>query len=397
MAAIKLTALVLVIVAAGPLPALAQLRTTADPGQTPGWTITPTFVLSNAWDDNVILAGEGAETSGDGITILTPILDAQYRARYHWLAFGYTGSFSAYHDLSELNTFDQQLRVDTRHLLSKRVTLQLHDGFASVPTTEGIFLSGIPFLRTGSRLNDFGARVSVALDAHTTLTGGYSFQWVAFDKDAPFAEFLHGGQAHGFDGSLRRQVAKRITVGGDFSYRRALVSDDAGRFDILDGAGFVSIQATRTLTLSGGLGFSRLKDFQELTSQTGPSWNVNLVQRIERATLSAGYVRSYVPSFGLGGTIQNEELNADVHMPVAKNRAYVQVGLSWRRNEPLTPGELDLKSLWFQTTAGYSVMRWLRLEGYYWRSQQDSQVAGGRMNRNRIGVQAVTSLPMRIK
>ena len=93
----------------------------------------------------------------------------------------------------------------------------------------------------------------------------------------------------------------------------------------------------------------------------------------------------------------NQELNAAVHMPVAKNRAYVQLGLSYRRNEPLTPGELDLKSLWLQTTAGYSVLRWFRVEAYYWRTQQDSQQAGGKMNRDRIGVQVVTSLPMRIK
>jgi hypothetical protein len=124
---------------------------------------------------------------------------------------------------------------------------------------------------------------------------------------------------------------------------------------------------------------------------------VQVVQRVDRVTASAGYIRSYVPAFGVGGTVQNQELNADVHMPVARNRAYVQVGLSWRRNEPLTPGELDLRSLWFQATAGYSVARWFRLEGYYWRTQQDSQQAGGRMNRNRVGIQAVTSLPMRIK
>ncbi len=398
MSSIKPLALVFAFVTvAAASPAWGQLRTAADPGQTPGWTMTPTFVFSNAWDDNVILAGEGAETAGDAITILTPMLDGQYRARHHWLGFGYTGSFSAYHDLSELNTFDQQLRVDSRHQVSRRLTLQLHDNFAAVPTTEGVFLSGVPFLRTGSRLNDFGTLVTAALDARTTVSAGYSFEWVAFDQDAPFAEFLHGGKTHVFDGSIRRQVHQRVTVGADGSYRRSFVSNGGGRFDIVDALGYLSYQVTKTLAISGGFGFSHLTDFQEQTSQTGPSWNVSVVQRVQRATLSAGYIRSYVPAFGIGGTVQNQELNADVHMPVAKNRAYVQVGLSWRRNEPLTPGELDLRSLWFQSTAGYSVLRWLRVEAYYWRTQQDSQQAGGKMNRDRIGVQAVTSLPMRIK
>ena len=392
--AIKHLALALALTA-WPAAASAQLLTAAEPGQTPGWTWTPTFVFSNAWDNNVILAGEGSETTGDAVTVLTPALDAQYRGRYHWLGLGYTGSFSAYHELSELNSFDQQIRVDTRHRLSKRLTLQLHDGFAAVPTTEGIFLSGVPFLRTGSRLNDFGANVSVAMDARTTVTAGYSLEWVSFNKDTPF--ILNGGTAHGFAAGVRHQLQRRLTIGADGTYRRALVADVEDRFDILDVSSHVSYQATKTLTVSGGLGFTRLTDFSREVSQSGPSWSVNVVQRLSRATASAGYVRSYVPSFGLGGTIQNEELNADLHMPVIRNRAYVQGGLSWRRNEPLTEGGIELKSLWLQATAGYSFRRWFRLEGYYSRTQQDSQLAGGRMHRDRLGVQAVTSLPMRIK
>jgi len=377
-------------------PAAGQLRAAADPGQTPGWTMTPTFVVSTGWDDNVILAGEGAETAGDGISIFTPTFDAQYLGRHNWIGLGYTGSFSAYYDLTELNTYDQRLRVDTRHQLSRRVTLLLRDNFAAVPTTEGLFLSGVPFVRTGSKLNDLGTQVILALDEHMTLSGGYSFEWVEFDRDAPNSEFLHGGRTHVADASLRRRVARRVTIGADGSYRRALITD-GGRVDIFDAQGYLSFQVTKALSISGGAGFSRLRDFQRRETRTGPAWNISLVQRVERVTASLGYVRSYVPAFGIGGTVQNQELTADVHMPIARNRAYVQLGLSYRRNQPLTPGEPDLKSLWFQSTIGYSVLRWFRLEGYYWRTQQDSQQAGGRVNRDRIGVQAVTSLPMRIK
>jgi hypothetical protein len=84
-------------------------------------------------------------------------------------------------------------------------------------------------------------------------------------------------------------------------------------------------------------------------------------------------------------------------MPFARNRLYWQAGLSWRRNEPLTPGAPSLQSLWLQTSAGYSFERWLRLEAYYWRSQQDSQLSGGRVDRNRVGVQVVTAAPMRFR
>jgi hypothetical protein len=121
------------------------------------------------------------------------------------------------------------------------------------------------------------------------------------------------------------------------------------------------------------------------------------VQRLDRVTVSGSYARSYVPSFGLGGTLQNQELDASLHMPLARNRIYWESGFSWRRNQPLPPSEQALKSLWFQNWVGYSVQRWLRIEGYYWRSQQDSEFAGGRVDRDRIGIQLVTTMPMRIQ
>ena len=148
----------------------------------------------------------------------------------------------------------------------------------------------------------------------------------------------------------------------------------------MDALGYLSYQVTKTLAISGGFGFSHLTDFQEQTSQTGPSWNVSVVQRVQRATLSAGYIRSYVPSFGLGGTVQNQELDADVPCRSPRTAPTSRSGCPGARNEPLTPGELDLRSLWFQTSAGYSVHRWLRVEAYYC-AHAAGLPAGGRQDR----------------
>jgi len=115
------------------------------------------------------------------------------------------------------------------------------------------------------------------------------------------------------------------------------------------------------------------------------------------STLSGAWSRSFVPAFGLGGSIQNEQVDVVLAMPVARNRLYWQAGLSWRRHDPLLAEELTRHALWLQTSVGYAVHRLVRLEAFYARSQQDSLRPGGKVHRDRLGVQVVTSKPMRIK
>jgi hypothetical protein len=57
---------------------------------------------------------------------------------------------------------------------------------------------------------------------------------------------------------------------------------------------------------------------------------------------------------------------------------------------------LPLRSLRTFSSFGWLVQRWVRIEGFYSRLSQSSLIAGGRLDRNRIGIQIVTSKPMRI-
>ena len=116
-------------------------------------------------------AGRGAPTTSDSVTILSGSADGQYRGRHNWIGFGYTGALSLYRTLDTLNSFDQQARLETRHVLSPRLTLKLRDSLALVPTTDAIPLSGIPFVRTGSRLENASADLSLAVSARTVVSG----------------------------------------------------------------------------------------------------------------------------------------------------------------------------------------------------------------------------------
>jgi hypothetical protein len=84
-------------------------------------------------------------------------------------------------------------------------------------------------------------------------------------------------------------------------------------------------------------------------------------------------------------------------MPVARNRAYIQSSTTWRRNNPVLEAEPALQSFWLNTAVGYGLARTVRVEGYYTVAWQDTRLAGGRVNRQRVGAQVVLSAPMRIQ
>lgn len=378
-------------------PAGAQALATADPATTPGWVFTPSFGATTAYDDNVAVAARNGPQLSDQVTALTASLDAQHRTKHGAFTFGYVGTFSDYRQFSVLDSFEHRTRADSRHNLSSRVVLTLHDGLAYVPSTDLVHLNGIPFIRTGSYLDDARAGLEIAATKRTTVGVGYTFEWVKFDPNSPFSRYLHGGQAHGAFANVTYQLRKRLAVGAAYSFRRALVAGGGGVFNVSEITGTVKFQATQTLSLSGALGASQLSDISRAARQVGPAWSLSATQAVPHASVSVAYLRSYVPSFGLGGTVQNEELDANIRVPFLRNRLYWLGGLSRRSNQPLTPGEQPLQSLWLSSSAGYTVKRWLRVEGYYWRSQQNSQIPGGRVDRSRLGVQVVTSTSTRFK
>jgi hypothetical protein len=84
-------------------------------------------------------------------------------------------------------------------------------------------------------------------------------------------------------------------------------------------------------------------------------------------------------------------------MPLSRNRMYIQGSASWRRSEPFVETDLNLDTWSVRSTLGYSASRWLRLEGFYAFTRQDSQVTGGEISRHRAGTQIVISQPMRIR
>jgi hypothetical protein len=174
-------------------------------------------------------------------------------------------------------------------------------------------------------------------------------------------------------------------------------SGGTGDFDIQNAEGTVEFQLRPSVKVDGGFGISRVVLPEPFATRTGPAGHVSLRKVTEHAQFTLGAMRSFVPNYGFGGSIRNQQVIGTVRVPFARNRAYTAGSVAWRKSQPVLVNELGLQSVWVLTTVGYSFQRWAALEGFYNGAFQASTVAGGRVDRNRIGVQIVTSRPMRLK
>ncbi|HEY7286361.1 MAG TPA: hypothetical protein VH497_13010 [Vicinamibacterales bacterium] len=401
----RLARLVLIAVAAIslPLPISAQNPNIAPSTSSPdtatntasGWILTPAISASTAWDNNVFVQGEGDEGTGDLVNIINPRLAASYDGRVSAFNVNYSGAFLLYRTLSELNSFDQRLSASARRRLTRHVTWFAENAYAAVPTTELSALVGVPFVRTGSRLEDFRSGVEAAITKRTTLAFVGNFQWIAFDNNPAFVSQLHGGQGIGGEGSLRHQITARTSLLADYGYQFAHISETGETFAVQTTEGGLEHRFSEYITAFAEGGIARLDATVVGQSRIGPSIRAGLSRRETRSSLQVSYSRTFVPSYGFGGTTQNEELLGSVTVPFAR-RFFANGATAFRRNEPLTIGQPSLRSFWFEGSIGYDVNGVAQIEGFFGGAHQIVDRPGGVVNRNRIGVQVVTSKRMRI-
>lgn len=366
-----------------------------------GWTLTPVLGFAASWDDNVLMKGNGDAPVGTYVNALNPRLAADYLGRHTQLNASYDGSFLMYQDFGTLNSYDQRASISVRQAVNRRVSVFARNSVAFVPTTELVAFVGIPFVRTGSTIDDAHGGVELALSRHSTLTASYNFQWVAFDTTPEFANVLRGGHNQGFSAGWRRAISNELSLTADYDLQRAAVNQridgvPAGSFNIYNGWAGVEAKLSRTVSAFGAAGIARVGVSDFGPPKTGPAWRGGVTYQRRLTGLEASYSRSFVPSYSFGGTLQNEDITTRIRHTFTR-RFSGQAAFSWRSNQTLTPGEPDLRSVWFEATAGYLMQRWLRLEGFYIRSRQSIDAPGGLLDRNRIGFQIVTSNPIRVR
>lgn len=379
------------------LPAAAQQADPryAEARQPAGWSVTPRVTTSVAWDDNVLVQGAADTLATDLNTTVNPGASLDFVGRRGAFSASYNGAVQLYRDFSALNSYDQSMHVSARRRLSSHLLVFGQQSYSRTPTTELPALAGVPFLRIGARIADVRGGLEGALSKRLSYSGSYNFQWIAFDKDPVQGISLLGGHANGGSASAKYQLSSHLTLTADYDLQRASIAT-GGRFTVQNTWAGGDVQIDQHSHVYGAFGVARLDAADLGTGKTSPAWKAGYARRFESAAIDASYARSFVPSYGGGGTLANEEVTANAHVPLGR-RAYTEGTFSWRRNEPLVDGNLPLTSVWAGGLAGFAVRPWLRVEGFFGRTQQNIDRPGGRLNRNRLGIQVVTATPVRIR
>ena len=386
----------LLVALASPAAAQQQSETEFDSWRIPGWSFTPGIAIGATRDSNVALAapGDTQKAAADSLIGTEPFGSLEFFSPRSEFSAWYRGYLRRYMEVEELNGFDQTAQVLFRHQATKRVTVFARNHFMNVPTTDEAFLNGVPFVRTGTRSNDVVAGVETRLTKYTNLNGRYELAWVDFDHEGTV---LTGGWVNGFQVDVAHRFTERASLGAEYSIRFADLNEGTRSMRFNDaGAVFEYALGPHTMFSAAG-GISHLVDNLLNQTRTAPYVRASIVQNLEAASIGASYERSFVPSFGFGGSNESQEIRGYVHMPIPKNRAYLQGSLAWRHSIPYIATDLELDSILARSTVGYAVARWFRLEGFYTFSRQDSTVTGGEINRHRLGAQVVISQPMRIQ
>lgn len=367
----------------------------ADPLAAPGWTFTPSIGVGSSWDDNVLVRGSGDQAPGDVLNIVAPSGMLTFNGGRGQLSASYDGSFFLYRQFNTLDSYDQRSSFFGRRLLTKHVAVFVRNSLALVPTTELAEFVAVPFIRTGSRLEDLRTGLEAAFTKYTSAVVSYDFEAVDFDQTVPGAAGLYGGHSYGANASLRHLLSARLALTAEYDLQHALLRNDQA-FNIQNWWAGAEYRLSEETRVFGSAGLSRLEVTQFGTNRTGPAWRAGLIHSIRTASVDLLYSRSFVPSYGFGGTMQNEDATARLRLPITR-RLSTSTAVAWRRDDPLTLGGIPLRTFWLEGTIGYAASRWFRIEGFYAGTHQTITRPGGVLNRNRAGIQVVTAAPMRIQ
>jgi len=367
-----------------------------------GWTFTPTVGFAEVYDDNISLFGVNtAENQNDDyISTVFPSADLHFLGKHTRFGASYTGSFLDYQTFTVLNRFDQRATVDMRRQETARLNWFARANGAMLPTTDAVELGGIPFRHTGATTVDGRGGLTYNLAAHDAITSSLNYQRVEFDRPFDVTTSLRGGEVLEWMDAYRHKFSSRLSVGSDYSFRRAHVNGDVENFDIHSAEGAVDYDLSPTWTFSGAAGIVYLESTPTTNGTADPAYRAALNWHRGATTFHVGYLHTFIPSFGFGGTVKNDEAGVGFHTPLFGSRHfYTDQSAVYRDNEPLTSitEQLPLRSLRTYSIFGWVPQPWVRIEAFYARVQQTSRQAGGELFRNRVGFQIVTSKPMRVQ
>jgi hypothetical protein len=403
----RLTFITVTVLALSVSSAFAQDERIGSAAPTPdyrsGWTLVPTVGIAEAYDDNITLFGVGTAdgANNDYVTSFFPSADLHYEGQHTQFTTGYGGSFLRYRTFDGLDRWDQHGSVSLRRQETARLKWFASASGATRPETDLIELGGIPYRHTGSTEVTGRGSVSYDFNARDSVVFGTSYQNVQFQRSDLAADlFLRGGEIFDSTAEYRHRVSSRAAYGIDYVYRRARVVGDAEFFDLHGIEGAADFELSERWSVSGAGGIVYMMPTSLYAGRTGPAYRIGVAHHRDTTTVHADYIQSYIPAFGFGGIIRNEEATVGLRMQLFHSRRfYTDDSVTYRYDTPVVATDLQLP---LRSVRGFAIFGWeadrhVRFEVFYARVDQTSLRPGGELYRNRVGFQIVTSMPMRIQ
>jgi len=294
-------------------PAAAQFPLLQQPGQ-PGiyldpqelqptrrapLTITPSFTLSEEYNDNVLLDNRNRQS--DFITGFTPGINITFERPTYRLSAGYNFTAELFaRQTQENHAFDRQnFFLDTMWRVDPQLTLYLTDTFIFSTDTNLVSSSQVSTGRERSYSNVLGAGAGYQLDQFWTLRAGGSWTLERFGNSR-----------------LENSDVYRATVGADRRLTPTLtgsVSYELGYFDIEREQKVTThtprlgvrwkATDTATVALSGG---PIVEVFENGSTRVTPAVTFSYGQRVFFGSFGVAYDRSIGTAAGLGGPTDDD-------------------------------------------------------------------------------------------
>ena len=372
-----------------------------EPTLRPGWVFTPSIGVSETYDDNITLFGNLEPlNNNDFVSSVGPDANLTYYGRHTRFSTGYGASFLNYRTFSVFDRWNQRADAEFRRQENARLEWFAHANGQAVPSTEALEYNGIPFVHTGALTFDARGGATYKIDSQNSVASALQYQHVTFDLQSDvYRRYLRGGWAASSMNTYRRRLDERVSLGADYRLERSQVRLDIDSATAHTIQGALDYRLSSRWNFSGGAGVAILTANIATVGEVAPAFRASLEQTDRGRHFHVGYMQGILPSFGLGGTKNTREVSVGYFTPLFRSRRfYTDNSAVFRDNQPvvLAVDPLELRSLRAYTTFGWMPQRWVRVEAFYTHLTQSSLVAGGRLDRNRIGFQITTSKPMRI-
>jgi hypothetical protein len=369
---------------------------------TPGWTFTPGAALGGSWDSGIQTGDVSVvdELFKSWVGIANPFAELDYNGRHSHVNIGYSGAFEKYwsHELR----WEQRGKAGVSRVLSPRVDVSATASFAAVPTTDRLQLVNgtVPFSEVDSRWFDAGGGFGWHVNSRINVFGNYRFERVLLDEAPNSSDFfnLRDGYSHAPSLGFTREFTPRLAIGATAEYRRDHVGEGED-FDVRTLTGEFTYRWSSAMSISGGGGASQLYTvaLAEIES-TSPTFHGGFERRLRTLSLGANYSYGFEQLYGFGTLAKTDTFSGSAFIPLADRLYYLNLVAAYTRNTPLRNLGigLDLRTWWTDATVGRQLASRLRAEAYISMAYQDGTVSES-SNRVRVGIQIVTSKPLRIQ